>query len=199
MADLTWNNVGTLSSRSYTCGYCGHSLASEKGWSAKLPNNAVGSWIYVCHRCTYPTFFSPSTVQTPGVVFGETVDDVTDKSVSTLYDEARKATGSQCYTAAVLACRKLLMHIAVAKGAKAGETFISYVEFLSDNNFVPPDARDWVDHIRAKGNEANHEITIMGPDDAKDLLAFCEMLLKIIYEFPAVVKKRTSSAQAPAT
>ena len=84
------------------------------------------------------------------------------------------------------------MHVAVAKGATAGQTFASYVDYLSTNHYISPDAKDWVDHIRNKGNEANHEIVIMNADDAKDLLGFCEMLLKTIFEFPAVIKKKLS-------
>ena len=84
------------------------------------------------------------------------------------------------------------MHIAVSKGAKPNLKFIDYVEHLSKNNYIPPDAKEWVDHIRNKGNEANHEIVIMKEEDAKDLISFIEMLLKIIYEFPANIKKKTT-------
>jgi hypothetical protein len=42
-----------------------------------------------------------------------------------------------------------------------------------------------VDHIRKKGNEANHEIAIMSRTDAEELISFIEMLLKFMYEFPA--------------
>jgi hypothetical protein len=82
------------------------------------------------------------------------------------------------------------MHIAVAKGAEEGKKFIEYVQFLADKNYIPPDAKDWVDHIREKGNEANHEITIMNKEDANDLISFSEMLLKLIYEFPANIRKK---------
>jgi len=191
MGLLTWTDVKTMNSRSYACGHCGNTLASEKGFYAANQNGTPGAYIYICHHCEKPTFFDLDLSQTPGVVFGTSVADISDDSVKDLYDEARKATGAGCHTAAVLACRKLLMHIAVAKGAKAGESFVSYVEYLAANNFVPPDAKGWVDHIRAKGNEANHEIAIMGSTESQDLLAFCEMLLKLIYEFPAVVKRRT--------
>jgi hypothetical protein len=81
------------------------------------------------------------------------------------------------------------MHIAVAKGADEGKKFIEYVEYLSAKGYVPPDAKSWVDHIRTKGNEANHEIVIMSEEAAKDLIAFVEMLLKLVYEFPAASKK----------
>ena len=94
------------------------------------------------------------------------------------------------HTAAVLCCRKLLMNIAVSKGAKEGLQFIKYVEFLSDNHYVPPDAKDWVDHIRKKGNEATHEIAIMKREDAEEIISFVEMILRLVYEFPARVKKK---------
>lgn len=38
-----------------------------------------------------------------------------------------------------------------------------------------------------RGNEANHEINIMVEEDASELLEFCGMLLKLIYEYPAVL------------
>jgi hypothetical protein len=125
-------------------------------------------------------------------VFGNSVRDIPEKTVEQLYEEARKTTGSGAYTAAVLCCRKLLMHIAVSKGASPGDTFINYVQYLADKNFIPPDAKDWVNHIRKKGNEANHEITIMSKDDAEELISFCEMLLKVIFEFPAAVKRKVT-------
>ena len=85
------------------------------------------------------------------------------------------------------------MHIAVAKGAPVGKNFIEYVEYLTANHYVPPDAKGWVDHIRTKGNEANHEIVISSKTDAQELISFLEMLLKVIFEFPAAVKRKTSA------
>lgn len=189
---LTWREDKTIPSRSFTCGYCGHPIASEKGYTAFIkPHTAsINACVLICHKCDRPTFIDWDNAQTPGVAFGNSVEDITDVSVASLYDEARRSTSATCYTLAVLACRKLLMHIAVAKGAKQGESFVSYVEFLSSGNFIPPDAKDWVDHIRKKGNEANHEINIMKKEDAEELLSFMEMLLKVIYEFPARIKKK---------
>jgi len=54
---------------------------------------------------------------------------------------------------------------------------------------------NWVDHIRKKGNEANHEIIIVEKDDATELLSFVEMLLKVIYEFPARMIKKDESKE----
>lgn len=187
--NIEWQAIQALPSRSYICGYCNMPLASEKGWYARTGNQNI-AWVYICHHCKSPTFFDPTLNQTPGPIFGNPVSEINDKPLEDLYNEARKASGAGSYTAAILCCRKILMHIAVSKGALPGEAFIKYVEFLSDNNYVPPDAKDWVDHIRKKGNEANHDVVIMSQDDAQELLGFIEMLLKIIYEFPATIKKK---------
>lgn len=188
---LDWSNIMTLGSRGFVCGHCGSPLASEHGWAAQAGGKVV-AYMYVCHFCTQPTYFSPDKKQIPGVAYGNPVHDIPDKSVESLYAEARNCTAANAFTAAVLCCRKLLMNIAVSKGASEGQKFIDYVEFLSDNGFVPPDGKEWVEHIRKKGNEATHEIAIMKKEDAEDLLSFLEMLLKFIYEFPAKMKKKTS-------
>jgi hypothetical protein len=109
--------------------------------------------------------------------------------VDTLYREARNCVAVASYTAGVLACRKLLMHLAVTQGAKQGESFVNYVDHLAAQGYVPPNGRAWVDHIRKKGNEANHEIRITGKQDAEELIVFAEMLLKFMFEFPSRVPK----------
>lgn len=189
---MRWQGVQKIGSRSYKCGYCGTPLASEMGWIADEGSGRIiiGD-IYICHSCSKPTFFDRiAHTQTPDVIFGNPIKDISDKSLTDLYDEARKCTGAGCYTAAILCCRKLLMHVAVSKGAPQNDSFANYVTYLTSNHYVPPDAKGWVDHIRSKSNEANHEIVLMPKDDAEDLLSFIEMLLKVIFEFPAAAKRK---------
>ena len=71
------------------------------------------------------------------------------------------------------------LHLSLVRPRVAG-----YVEYLSNKGYVPPNGRGWVDHIRKKGNEANHEIVLMKKEDAEELILFSEMLLKFIFEFP---------------
>lgn len=89
------------------------------------------------------------------------------------------------------------MNIAVAKGAKEGETFVFYVDYLATQNYVPPDARPWVDHIRTMGNTATHKINLTSKEEAEELIQFTEMLLKVIYEFPAAVLRRLPPKAKP--
>jgi len=177
-----WQNLGHLGPKKFQCGFCGMIVGSDKGYSL-----GGSTWrICICPHCDKPTYFENSK-QYPAAVFGNQVNGLPSKEIESLYNEARRCTSVQAYTAAVLACRKLLMNIAVQKGADEGKKFIEYVEYLADRGYVPPNGKGWVDHIRKKGNEATHEIALMSEDDAKDLITFIEMLLKFIYEFPSKI------------
>ncbi len=184
-----WYGQIALQPLSFRCGYCDDQVSSVAGY--KLGFNRDGSGhqlggIYLCPSCLRPTFLSPSGVRLPDVSFGSSVGHVPTE-LGTLYDEARRCTSNSCYTASVLLCRKILMHIGVEQGADEGKNFIHYVNYLADRGFVPPNGKHWVDHIRKKSNEANHEICLMERGDASDLIHFIEMLLKFIYEFPSMI------------
>jgi hypothetical protein len=176
--------LGPMEPRSYVCGYCDHHVGSDRGWWTKTPNQAR---IYLCSYCSRPTFFDFNQQQYPGPACGNDVGSV-PKDVGALYAEARFCATVNSFTSAVLTCRKLLMHIAVEKGAPLNKSFMEYVEYLAVKGYVPPGGEGWVHHIRKKGNEANHEISVMSSADATDLITFSEMLLKFVYEFPAKVK-----------
>ena len=188
-----------MAQRQYVCGHsgCGNQVASVLGWFYnRLGTNTSEAWIYICPMCHYPTLFDQSSgnvVQIPGVSFGKSIEHLPD-DVQKLYEEIRRTTSSQSYTAAVLACRKLLMHIAVGKGAEAGKAFSYYVQYLADNHYAPPGSQTWVDKIRNTGNEANHEIKIMTKENAEELVNFIEMLLTFIYEFPGKTKDPVAAA-----
>jgi len=179
---MPWSGAAGLTSRKFTCGHCGSIVASSAGWQQQ---GGTG-FIYLCTHCDAPTFFSRTGGPLPGVPFGKAVAHL-PSDVEALYNEARRCTSAAAYTASVLLSRKLLMNIGVAQGAEPGKQFIYYVEHLAANGYVPPNGKGWVDHIRKKGNEATHEIALMSERDAQELLAFLEMLLKFIYEFPSKV------------
>jgi hypothetical protein len=136
-----------------------------------------------------PTFFDDDGKQVPGPLFGKDVEGVTAPSVTGLYREARFCMTVSAYTAAALCARKMLMNVAVAKGAKAGDSFRSYVEFLADKRLIPEEAKEWVKRIKDSGNDVNHSIDLVEERDAERLLTYVEMLLKLVYEFPARLKE----------
>jgi hypothetical protein len=191
---LSWPHQTQIESQRFRCGHCGADVASDRGWAGKEEYTGRFVFLVLCHKCTRPTFFDWNQQQFPGARYGQDVSDITEPTIASLYNEARRCAGMGSFTAAVLCCRKILMHIAVERGATAGDPFIKYVEYLSAHNYIPPGAKTWVDHIRKKGNEANHEIVLMSKEDADDLLSFVEMLLRIIFEFPAAVSRRTTAS-----
>lgn len=179
-----WANSENLRSIEYTCGHCVRGVASIVGYSSRNSNTSQnGPDLRICPNCGQPTYFPMGRAPIPSVPPGNSVQHV-PPDVLELYNEARRAAAAGAATAAVITCRKLLMNIAVVEGAKEGESFVSYIEYLAGKGYVPPNGRGWVDHIRKKGNEANHEIKLMSLEDASQLILFSEMLLKFIYEFP---------------
>lgn len=180
---MGWEHTSAFSSRSWTCGYCGKVVGGDTGY---YKYNDI-DMIYICPNCDNPTAFIDTKwgmKQIPEAPYGSDVQGL-PTDVSTLYREIRCCIQHGAPTAAMLALRKLLMHIAVDKGADPGKNFVEYVEHLSDAGYVPPNAKEWVERIRKKGNEANHQIVIADEDDAKELMDFTEMLLRFAYEFPA--------------
>lgn len=188
---ISWAQAQKLSSKNYTCGYCGNPLATNMGYLSSSKG-----YIYICHFCDQPTYFSIDGRQVPGSAFGYSVEHIPSPDVSALYEEARNCVTVNAFTASILCSRKLLMNIAVSKGAAEGLKFIEYVNFLADNNYLPPDGKEWADHIRKIGNIATHEIKLMGRVDSEELLVFVGMLLKFIYEFPAKIRNRNAPPNA---
>mgnify|MGYP001047225770 CR=1 FL=1 len=180
-----------LDTKSFNCGYCGDKVSSNKGYKIGQHNDGSGrqvGGVYICPSCQGPTFFTLNNLQIPGGKVGSKVKYLPD-NLSQLYEEARNCVVNDCNTAAVLLSRKMLMHIAVEVGAEEGLKFIEYVNYLSEKGYIPPNGRHWIDHIRKKGNEANHEIVLMSQQHASELLFFIEMLLRFIYEFPNAIQE----------
>ncbi len=104
----------------YTRGFCGHLVGFRAGWMGQQKgweSGQLNRWVYItiCPSCENPTYHGWG--QHPGVPFGDTVESLPE-DVSALYEEARSATGAGNNAAAVLCGRKLLMHVAVERGAE---------------------------------------------------------------------------------
>lgn len=189
---FNWSGQQGLPNQSFICGFCSTKVSSARGYKLGLHDDGSGQQaggIYLCPNCGGPVFFAPDGKRYPSPPLGNAVQHVPTE-LNALYEEARRCSSQTCYTAAVLCCRKMLMNIAVQQGAAEGIKFIEYVNYLSENGFIPPNGKHWVDHIRKKGNEATHEIALMTEQDARELIAFIEMLLRFIYEFPSMVPQQ---------
>jgi hypothetical protein len=182
-----WQTLNQLLAHKFICGFCNNKVSSKEGYFESLGARRT---IYICPECENPTLFYEDK-QVPGIFFGEDVNNLPN-DIYALYQEGRASFSVSSFTATILCCRKILMHVAVEKGAKKEEKFLYYVNFLDTEGYLPKNSKNWVDYIRLLGNEANHEIKLMKKEDAEKLIKFVSMLLKIIYEFPGEAPKEKS-------
>jgi hypothetical protein len=181
---MQWLNVENVEVLKFTCAYCRSVVASDRGYTANGDVTGTHAYIRICPNCQYPTFFTLRGYQHPTAAFGKPVSHLPSQEVEALYDEARN-------------CKKLLMNMAVTegakegvtKGAKEGKSFVQYLDYLEHQGFIPAKGKEWVEYVRLKGNEANHEISVMERKDAKQFITFLETLLRANYEFPATLQK----------
>jgi hypothetical protein len=185
--DPIWRNTEReFNPIKYQCSYCGHHVAASEGYWAISGHHSLQSTIAICPHCNNPTYFQNHTNQVPRTPFGDRVKHISDSKIESLYEEARRCTAHGAYTSAVMLCRKLLMNVAVQHGAPTNQNFQVYVGYLEQKGYVPPNGKKWVDEIRQRGNEANHEVHLMTDKDAERIVRFSEMLLRFIYEMPNV-------------
>jgi len=171
-----------LTSHSIECGYCGNTVAPNTGYYLESSYEKI--YIYRCPLCSNPIIYnSTSNESFPGALYGREVKGLPE-NIQTLYDECRTNYSNKCYTSSQMIARTLLMHIAVEQGAKKGDTFAKYIDYLDSNGYIPPNGKKWVDFIRKSGNVANHEIIIKEKEETEKVITFLSSLLLFIYELP---------------
>lgn len=194
-----WPNAREIPSRTYTCGYCGNELASNRGFLGVGPvfQERVAA-VYICHNCKRPTYIHFDGRQAPAPMIGDDVEHLSGP-VATLYWEARVSASRGANTAAAMCCRKLLLNVAAALAEDDFEpgSFKQAVDWLEEEGHIPEKGKRWVERIRKVGNEANHEIDrTVDPREAERLLTFTEGLLRDTFELPHKLEQAARSEES---
>ncbi len=186
---IEWYQIHDPNAVQFKCSYCDNYVAEKNYFNTQEDSrmSSSGMKLIFCPNCSKPTFFDYDGNQYPSEKYGNNVKNLPEE-IEELYNEARLCITVNAFTSSVLACRKLLMNIAVNKGANEGLKFIEYIDYLDKKSIIPLDSKDWVDQIRNLGNEATHEISLKTKEDAREAIDFAEMLLKLVYEFPSRIK-----------
>ncbi|MCR6473145.1 DUF4145 domain-containing protein [Bacillus safensis] len=179
--------------RKYHCSHCDATVAPDVGYSCELDSGIDGvqlGKIYICPNCNRPTYFELKNgwIQIPSPRYGNHMEHL-PKEIEQVYIEIRDCMSHKLYTAGVLLARKLLMNIAVDSGAKEGEGFVVYVDYLQNEGIIPKKGKGWVDAIRKAGNIATHKIPSIDQKLAEEIVTFLEFLLRITYEMPGKMAK----------
>lgn len=183
-----WDRQLEVPRKSWKCGYCGNTVSSDRGYRCRdRRTNTPKLTIRTCSGCLLPTvFLEPDGDYRPRPKPGREVKNVPEP-ISTLYDEARESAGAGAPTAAVMACRVILSHIAVLRGAKSRGTFDEHIDHLESLNYFSPEGLGLAKYVKRLGSDANHKTKVMSDEDAKKSIAMVESLLIHIFELHSQV------------
>jgi hypothetical protein len=190
---ITWVAFDNSSSldKQFTCGYCGTHTATAQSFGRVNAYRQIDQTveIRICMNCGAPTYFGDDG-QMPAPRAGRAIEHL-PPVVESAYKEARASFAAGAPTAAALMCRKILMNVAVTKGAPPNRRFVEYVDYLTGNHYVPPGSETWVAHIKDGGNGATHEIEATDSTDAAELVQFTESLLTYVFELPGRMQAKS--------
>lgn len=189
-----WLSADRMSPYKYQCAHCDAVVGPASGYLCDRKNSGRSplARIFICSNCNRPTYFESfnggGRTQIPSPRYGNKIEHLPEE-IEKVYTEIRDCMSHQLFTAGVLLARKLLMNIAVDSGAKEGESFVTYVNFLESEGIIPKNGKDWVDAIRQAGNIATHKIPSINQELAEEIVTFLEFLLRIKYEMPGRMAK----------
>jgi DNA-directed RNA polymerase subunit RPC12/RpoP len=169
----------------YTCGHCGRRVGGFI-----IAHRNYDYWL-MCPHCDAGTIVNTSytySFQYPQIPYGPDLEGLPER-IEEAYNEVRRSMSARAFVGAELLCRRILMHVAVDKGATEGETFVSYIDHIENQGFITPPMKPWVDLIRQHGNEATHTLDEPDEERAKHTVDFTAELLRIVYTMDHQAKK----------
>jgi hypothetical protein len=182
----------TLPARPYVCGHCGVEVAPNVGFACTryadlLMFQNQEAYIYICHNCHRPTLAMPFEPMIPAPRAGEPIAELKG-DVAKLYEEIRSSMQAGAYTGAVALCRTMIAHVSHEKTSKAKDAaFQDHLKALYDSEHLAKGQRDWIDAIKDSAGKGIHDLEILSPDEAKSIFEFTQMMLKILYTYPAIM------------
>lgn len=178
----------TNSWRQIVCGNC-HAHVSAAVVAAYM-ERGDGKHVYwlLCPNCVDGSVLTSNATLYPPKTSGPTVLGLPSE-VAAAYEEARRCLSVAAFTGCELVCRKILMHVAVEKGAKEGASFATYLRHLESAGYVTPPMKSWVTLIRSHGNAATHKLETPGAERAESTLMFTAELLRLVYEMEHMARK----------
>jgi len=140
----------------FVCGHCHTKVSGAVIAYCGADPDGLTRWL-LCPECNKGSVVDRSGKISPGTLFGPSLIGLPPR-INEAYEQARRSMSVSAFTGCELICRKILMHVAVEKGAKEGESFAGYLAFLEQQGYVTPPMKPWVEVIRRHGNQATHEL-----------------------------------------
>ena len=175
----------------YTCGHCERSVG---GFVIANISDRPVQWL-LCPSCGRGSVQHDDTIL-PSLLSISQVGGL-PSDICQVYDEARKSFAVEAYTGCELLCRKILMNVAVDRGAAEDKSFEHYVDYLKDNGHITASLKDMTDIIRRNGNQSTHKIGQPDPERAEYTIEFTAQILRSIYEVESQFSKYQDSQTSP--
>lgn len=167
----------------YACGHCGKDVGGAAVCYQVFP---LAIWLR-CPNCFNGSVWSGEGLYPPSLsssrAYTMDVAGLPD-NIAHVYHEARKAISVQMHTSCELLCRKILVAVAVDKGAK-GKTTRNHktcIRYLVRKGHVAGLETGMASFVRLAGNQSTHEIRSPSLDRAEQTLKFTAMVLKRMYD-----------------
>lgn len=142
---------------------------------ANIGNMAIGD------RWSRPLTLYPSS--------GLRVASNVPQNIQAAFEEACACYQSRSFTAAAVMCRKTLEGICSAHGYKK-ENLAASLRSMRDDGHIEGRLYEWADSLRIAGNNAAHGVaSLIGQEDAKDVVEFTAALLEYLYTFREMFEK----------
>ena len=151
-------------------------------------------WL-LCPSCGHGSVQHGNTIL-PSLLSIPQVEGLTS-DICQVYGEARKSFAVEAYTGCELLCRKILMSVAVNRGAAEDKRFEHYVDYLKDKGHITASLKDMADIIRKNGNQSTHKIGQPDPERAEYTLKFTAQVLRSIYEIEDQFSKYQNNQASP--
>lgn len=167
----------------YVCGHCGRTVS---GFLVAQLYQPLTQWL-LCPSCAQGSVLTKDAMHPPLLPATQVAD--LPPEVNQVYDEARKSFASQIYTGCEVLCRKILMNVAVHKGADEGKKFVDYIDYLKNEGHITASMKNMADIIRENGNKSVHEIEQPDKKRTKITLEFTDHVLCSIYTAESQIMK----------
>lgn len=117
------------------------------------------------------------------------VDGLPD-NIAQVYHEARKAVSVQMYTSCEMLCRKILVNVAVDKGAKKKDTWNhkKCIKYLVKKGYITG-FTGVANYIRLTGDQSTHKIGSPSRERARQTVKFTASVLKHVYDAEREIMK----------
>ena len=167
----------------YACGHCGTDVGGIAVCYQVFP---LAIWLR-CPNCSNGSVWSGEGLYPPSLsssrAYTVDVDGLPD-NIAQAYHEARKAISVQMYTSCEMMYRKILVNVAVDKGAKKKHTWNhrKCIRYLVKKGYVAGLGTRMASFVRLAGDQSTHEIEPPSRYMAEQTLKFTAMVLEEVYD-----------------